>query len=55
MGGVWIVSPTGEELKRIPIAEQANNMTFGGTDYTTLYIACKDKVYSLDMMVHGGE
>ncbi len=55
MGGVWIVSPTGVELKRIPIAEQANNMTFGGTDYTTLYIACKDKVYSLDMAVHGGE
>lgn len=55
MGGVWIVSPAGVELARIPIAEQANNMSFGGPDYKTLYIACKDKVYSLDMAVHGGE
>jgi gluconolactonase len=55
MGGLWIVSPTGQELQRIPIAQQANNVTFGGPDYTTLYIACKDKVYSLAMAVHGGE
>lgn len=55
MGGFWIVSPTGQELMRFPIAQQTNNMTFGGTDYTTLYITCAEKVYSLAMEVHGGE
>ncbi len=55
LGGLYIVSPTGQELRRFPIAQQTNNMTFGGTDYKTLYIACQDYVYSLDMEVHGGE
>jgi gluconolactonase len=55
LGGLYIVSPTGVELMRISIIEQANNLTFGGPDYKTLYIACADRVYSLDMAVHGGE
>ncbi len=55
LGGVWIVSPTGEELYRIPISYQPSNICFGGPENKTLYITCQDKVYSLAMAVHGGE
>jgi gluconolactonase len=56
LGGVWIVSPTGTELKRIPVAiYNCSNVTFGGPDNKTLYITCQDKVYSLAMVVRGGE
>jgi len=55
LGGLYIVSPAGVELMRISITEQSNNLTFGGPEYKTLYIACQDKIYSLDMAVHGGE
>ncbi len=56
LGGVWIVSPTGQELKRIPVATyNCSNIAFGGPKNKTLYITCQDKVYSLAMTVRGGE
>jgi len=56
LGGVWIVSPTGQELKRIPVPTyNCSNICFGGPDYKTLYITCQDKVYTLAMVVRGGE
>ncbi len=55
LGGLWIVSPTGQLLKMISIPEQSANVCFGGPDYKTLYITCNYKVYSLAMVVRGGE
>jgi sugar lactone lactonase YvrE len=55
LGGVWIVSPTGKELKRIPMPDTSANVCFGGPDNRTLYITCNYRVYSLAMVVHGGE
>ena len=55
LGGVWIVSPTGAEIKRIPTPNVPANVCFGGPNYRTLYITCNYKVYSLDMVVRGGE
>ena len=55
LGGVWIVSPSGTQLKMIRVTENCSNITFGGPDKRTLYITCQDKVYSLAMVVHGGE
>jgi sugar lactone lactonase YvrE len=56
LGGVWIVSPTGQELKRIPVPTyNCSNICFGGPDNKTLYITCQDKVYTLSMVVRGGE
>jgi sugar lactone lactonase YvrE len=55
LGGVWIVSPTGQQLKKITVPQQASNICFGGPDGKTLYITCQDKVYSLAMLVRGGE
>lgn len=54
MGGVWIVSPQGEQLEFISVPEFCSNVTFGGSDGKTLYITCQDKVYSLQMRVRGG-
>ena len=55
LGGVWIVSPTGQQLKMIPTPDVPANVCFGGPDYKTLYITCNYRVYSLAMLVLGGE
>jgi sugar lactone lactonase YvrE len=55
LGGVWIVSPTGQQLDMIPASVNCSNITFGGPNGRTLYITCQDKVYSLAMCVRGGE
>jgi len=52
-GGFRIVSPAGVQLDFIAIAEQASNIEFGGIQGTTLYITCKNKVYSIETTVHG--
>jgi gluconolactonase len=56
LGGVWIVSPTGQQLDMIPVATyNCSNICFGGPNGRTLYITCNVKVYSLAMTVRGGE
>ena len=55
LGGVWIVSPTGQQIKMIPTPNVPANVCFGGPDYRTLYITCNYRVYSLAMVVRGGE
>ena len=55
LGGVWIVSPTGQQLKMIPTPNVPANVCFGGPEYRTLYITCNYTVYSLAMVVRGGE
>ncbi len=53
-GGIWIVSPAGEQLEMIPVPVFASNVTFGGNDGRELYITGQDKLYRLDMEVRGG-
>jgi gluconolactonase len=55
LGGVWIVSPAGEQLDFISLPNAPFNIAFGGPNGRTLYITCKNKVYSLAMCVRGGE
>jgi len=54
LGGVWIVSPQGEQLEFISVYAPAN-IAFGGPNGRTLYITAKGVVYSLAMCVRGGE
>ncbi len=54
LGGIWIVSPQGEQLEMVPVPEFCSNITFGGPEDKTLYITCQDKVYTLQMNVRGG-
>lgn len=54
LGGVWIVSPTGEQLDFIDTPTAVLNVTFGGPNGKTLYMTCYDYVYSLAMNIRGG-
>ncbi len=54
LGGVWIVSPQGQQLDYIDTPEAIYNVAFGGPNGRTLYMTCEDKVYSLAMNVRGG-
>jgi len=54
LGGVWIISPQGEQLEFISLPQPIYNVTFGGPDGKTLYMTCQEKVYSLAMNVSGG-
>ena len=53
LGGVRIVSSAGKYLTAIAVPEKVSNVTFGGKDNKTLFITCKGKVYSLQMLVSG--
>ena len=56
LGGVWIVSPAGVQLNFISMGTNSPfNVCFGGPDGRTLYMTCKNGVYSLQMAVRGGE
>jgi sugar lactone lactonase YvrE len=55
LGGVWIVSPAGVQLDFISLPNAPFNIAFGGPNGRTLYMTCKNKVYSLAMCVRGGE
>ncbi|MBN1391310.1 MAG: SMP-30/gluconolactonase/LRE family protein, partial [Sedimentisphaerales bacterium] len=55
LGGVWIVSPKGVQLDFISLPNAPFNIAFGGPNGRTLYMTCKNKVYSLAMCVRGGE
>ena len=54
LGGVWVIAPDGKCLGLIPVPEFCSNAAFGGKDFTTLYLTCAQKVYSLEMNVAGG-
>lgn len=45
--GIWMISPAGELLGRIPVMEDVlTNVTFGGDDLRTLYIAAGKTVFT---------
>lgn len=54
LGGIWIVSPSGEQLDFILLPQPVYNVAFGGPKGKTLYMTCNNKVYSLAMTVRGG-
>jgi hypothetical protein len=54
-GGIFIVSPAGQQLEFIPVPEFVTNCTFGGPEGKTLYLTCAGRVYSLAMTVRGGQ
>lgn len=52
--GIWIVSPTGDVKGRIPIVEDVlTNVTFGGDDLKTLYIAAGKTLFSIRVETPG--
>ncbi|MEX2219927.1 MAG: SMP-30/gluconolactonase/LRE family protein [Phycisphaerales bacterium] len=51
-GGVWVVSPEGEKLGRIPV-QGPTNVGFGGDDARTLYITAGERIYSVPLATPG--
>jgi len=52
--GVTVFNPQGEKILHIPIDEKwTSNVTFGGKNYSTLFITASTSVYALPMNVSG--
>jgi len=52
-GGIWVISPQGEQIGIIRVPEVPRNFTFGGPNLSTMYITAGDSVYSLETTVRG--
>lgn len=52
-GGVWIFSPDGKPLATLLIPERVGNLTFGGADRKTLYIAASSSIYRMQLNIAG--
>jgi gluconolactonase len=52
-GGVWIFSPEGKPLATIVMPERVGNLTFGGPDRKTLYIAASGGIYRINVNIAG--
>lgn len=51
--GIWVWSPAGKHLGTIVVPEQPANLTWGGADYSTLYITAGTSVYRIPTRAHG--
>ena len=51
--GIWVWSPSGEHLGTIVVPEQPANLTWGDSDYSTLYITAETSVYRIRTKAHG--
>lgn len=54
-GGVWILSPGGKLLGRIPVPEMATNLAWGDRDYKTLYITASKSLYRIRLKIAGAQ
>ncbi len=52
-GGVWVFSPEGEALHFIAVPENTTNLSFGGPDYSTLYVTASSSVYKIETNATG--
>ncbi|MCU0541625.1 MAG: SMP-30/gluconolactonase/LRE family protein [Oscillatoriaceae cyanobacterium Prado104] len=52
-GGVWILSPSGKVLGKIPVPEMATNLAWGDKDYQTLYITASKSLYRIRLKIAG--
>jgi gluconolactonase len=52
-GGIWVWDPNGNHLGTIMLPETAANLTWGDTDYRTLYITATTSVYRLRTKASG--
>ena len=52
-GGVWVIEPDGHRLGVFETEEHAANLTFGGADFSTLFLTASTSVYSVETAVRG--
>ena len=48
-----VCTPAGEAIASIGVPEPPANVTFGGIDGTTLFIAARTSLYRVSMLVTG--
>ena len=54
LAGIYIISPAGKRIGRIPIPEDAvTNCTFGGPDLKTLYVTAGKNLYRIRLEIPG--
>jgi gluconolactonase len=53
--GVWVYSPAGEMIEKIPTEERPANLAFGGSDGRTLYMTARTSVYSVPVRYPGAD
>lgn len=52
-GGMYIFSPQGKQLQKVELPARATNLSWGGSDYRSLFITTPSAVYRLKMNVSG--
>jgi gluconolactonase len=54
-GGVWVITPEGRHLGTISLGanERHTNCSFGGADWTTLYITTHGALASIELLIPG--
>jgi len=52
-GSVRVYSPAGDAIGDIPVPEGPANVTFGGSDYKTLFITARTGLYCISMKIRG--
>jgi gluconolactonase len=50
-GGVWVFDPAGEHLGVVRVPELVANLSWGGPDWHTLFLAASTSVYAIDTVV----
>ena len=52
-GGVWVLDADGTRLGTFETAEHAANLTFGGPDFSSLFLTAQTSVYRVETNVRG--
>jgi len=52
-GGVWVLAPDGTHLGTFETEEHAANLTFGGADFSSLFLTAQTSVYRVETNVRG--
>lgn len=52
-GGIWVVDAVGTTLGLILVPEQPSNITFGGDDFSTLFVTAETSIFQIGTRVRG--
>ena len=52
-GGVWVIEADGTVLGQFEVVEHAANLTFGGSEFSSLFLTAQTSVYRVETAVRG--
>ena len=50
-GGVWVYAPDGALIGKVRVPELVGNLTWGGSDFRTLFLTATHSVYAVETKV----